>query len=128
MSRLEDALYSYLSGYAGLTALVDKRIYPFLAPQGVSAPYCVYSKIGNQRQYSHDGYSTLQRPRVQISCFAATYVTAHAIAEQIVAAMEAWPDTNADVQVVFEENEIDDYEPDTKLHHAAVDFFIWYGV
>lgn len=121
---IETALYSRLTTYAPLEALISTRVYAVAPPQDVVLPYCVCSKVSNQRQYSHDGYSSLQRPRIQVSCFATGYLIAKQIAEQVIAALESWPGAD-NVQAAFMENEIDLYEQDTKLYHVPVDFLIW---
>jgi hypothetical protein len=123
---IESDLYSYLSTYAGLIPLVGDRIYPLVAPQSVQAPYCTYQKISSGRQYSHSGFSNLSRPRMQVSCFAPTYLQAKAVAIQVIAAIEAWPGSGS-VQAAFTENEQDLYDPDTKLYYIPVDFFVYYG-
>lgn len=123
---IETELYTYLSTYAGLTALVSTRIYPLVAPQKIQEPYCTFQKISSSRQYSHGGYSGLQRPRMQVTCYAPTYEAAKAISVQVIAAVEAWPGA-ANIQATFVENETDLYNPDTELYQVPVDFFCYYG-
>lgn len=124
---IEEDLYAYMSTYAGLTELVGTRIYPLVAPQNVQKPYCTYQKISTGRQYSHSGYSGLQRPRMQVSCYAETYSQAKAVAAQVVAAVEAWSAANARVQAALQENEQDFYDEETKLYYVPVDIFCYYG-
>lgn len=122
---IETDLYTQLSTHAGLTALVSTKIYPVLAPQKVDLPYCVYLKVSNVRQYSHQGFSNLERVRLQISCFAKTYSTAKDVAAQVIAAMEAW--SASSVQAVIPDGEEDLYEEDTETYHIPLDFIVWYG-
>lgn len=119
----EGNLRAYLLGYAGLAALVGTRIHGGGAPQGETVPYCVYVKISNVRQYAMGGYAGIQRHRMQISCYGATYDSAKAVAAQVIAALEPWSST--EVQAAFQEDEEDIHEPETKLHHIPVDFLIW---
>lgn len=123
---VESDLYGYLSTYAGLTALISTRIYPLVAPQNVTKPYCTYQKISLERKYSHQGFSDLQRPRLQVSCYGETYGQARTVADQLIVALEAWPGA-ANIQAVFVENEIDLYDYDTGLHYTPVDFYCYYG-
>lgn len=128
---LQSDLYSHLSTYAGLTALVDERIYPLVAPQGAAYPHCVYSIVSNVRSYSHGGYSGLDRVRVQISCYAqdsstgAGYDMAKAVAAQVIAALENW--NNVRVQAARPENEVDLYDAQAEAHYVPVDVFVWYA-
>lgn len=124
---VETDLYSRLSTYADLATLVSTRIYPFVAPQSVNKPYCTYQKISSGRMYSHSGYSGLQRPRMQVTCYAETYAQAKAVAAEAIAAIEGWPAANASVQSAFFENEEDFYDEETKLYQIPVDFFVYYG-
>ena len=85
MGLIED-FYTRLTTYPGLTALISDRIWPVEAEQGVKEPYCVYEQVSGGRRYSHGGYSNLQRPRMQVSCYADTYEMAKDIAISYVSA------------------------------------------
>ena len=124
---LESDLYTRLSGYAGLIALTSTRIYPLQAPEDVASPYCVYMTVSRARQYSHDGYGNLDRCRVQVSCYGTTYASAHAVAAQVTAAMEAWPASNTKVQSCLHDGEQDFFEEETETYHVPIDFIVWYG-
>ena len=123
MGLIED-FYTRLTTYTGLVALIDDRIWPSEAEQGVKDPHCVYEQVSGGRRYSHKGYSNLQRPRMQVSCYADTYEVAKDIAAQVTAALESW--SNVNVNGVFQQNEIDLIDPATDLYVVPVDFFIWY--
>jgi len=120
-------LYSRLSGYAGLTALVDYRIYPATASPTSATPYCTYQIIHPQRFYSHQGFTGLVRYRVQVSCVAADPDTARNVATQVIAAMEGWPDANSAVQSCFHDGDFDEYDEQAEVHHVPVDFLVHYG-
>lgn len=124
---IEEDLYSHLSTCAGLTALVGTRVYPLMAPQKVTPPYCVYFKVSSVREYSHGGFSGLQRSRIQISCYGKTYPSVKAVAVQVIAAIESWQGVNVSVQSALPEDEIDIYHDESELFHTAIDFFAWYG-
>jgi len=120
---IED-FYTRLTTYPGLTALISDRIWPVEAEQGVKEPYCVYEQVSGGRRYSHDGYSNLQRPRMQISCYADTYEMAKGIAAKVTEALETWSSVN--LNGVFQQNELDLIDPETGFYVVSVDFFIWY--
>ena len=127
MSFPADVLYSYLSTHVGLSALVGTRIYPVDALEQGAKPYCVYAVISEIRHYSHGGYSNLSEYRIQISCYGDTNASARAVVAQVIAALEAWPSVNPNVQKSFFENDFFIYEPETELHHIPVDFMVGYG-
>ncbi len=128
---IEEGLYSYLSGYAGLTALVGTRIYPLVMPQNVTMPAIRYQRISSSRIYSHDGPNKLTHPRFQFSCFAESYATAKAVANQVRFALAGYQGTmggagGVTVQFAIVDDEVDLYEDETKLHHVAVDVVVWH--
>ena len=125
---LETELKTYLRAYAGLVALVGTRTYPSKAPQEVAKPYCVFLKGGNKRVYSHQGFSGISQAVLEINCYAETHLQAKAVADQVTAAMEAWPEVNASAQSVFQENEQDlTFEDSTELHRIWQEYSIMYG-
>lgn len=117
-------LHTRLTTYPGLTELVGNKVWPVQARQGAVMPYCVFFQVSGGRKYSHSGYSNLQRPRIQVSCYARTYDGAKEVAAQVTAALESWSSVNAKVCGVFQQNEVDLSEED--WYHVPVDFFIWY--
>jgi hypothetical protein len=119
--------YTRLKTYAGLTALIGTRVYGGdNAPDGVSRPYCVYSQVSAGRKYTHSGYAGIQRPRMQVNCYADTYEEAKEVAAQVTAAMESWPAANVQVGAAFQDNEVDLYDNETGLYVVPVDFILWY--
>ncbi len=120
-------LYSRLSGYSGLAALVADRIYPVKASQTTDTPYCAYQIIDRKRIYSHQGFTGLERYRVQISCVGNDPDAARAVVEQVIAAMEGWPVVNNRVQSCFHDDDFDDFDEETKALMVPVDFLIQYG-
>jgi len=104
--------------------LVNNRVYGATAPQSVAKPYIVYHKLSPGREYSHDGFGGLARPRIQVSCYGQNYDNVKDVAEEVIATLEAWPGVDS-VDAAFIESEIDLYESDTGLYHCAVDVFLW---
>ena len=129
---IETALNAYLLGHTGVAAMVGTRIYPLQAPKGTATPYLVYLKVSSGRRYTHDGFANFQQPRMQISCYAERYLTSGSVvgvknlAQEVIAAIEAWPGATY-IQAAFLEDEKDLTDPDTKLFHIALDFFVDYG-
>lgn len=123
---LKTSLYSYLSTYAGLTALVGTRIYPSGdVPQSPIVPYCIYSRPNSERTYSHQGYSSLNEDNVQINCYNTTTAGVEAIEAQVIAAIEAWPAADSDVQAAFIQNIVGDlYDPNTDLQFSTLEVLL----
>jgi hypothetical protein len=126
---MERALYTRLSTYAPLTALVSTKIEPLIMPQGTVPPYITYTVISKPSTYSHSGKNRTVRARVQISCYGTTYASAKGVAAQVKAAMESW--TSATVKRAFHENDFDSHiakeeKGGVDLYHLPVDFFVNY--
>jgi len=103
---------------------VGERVYFGVATQGVARPYLVVSKVSDVREYSHDGYSGIRRPRYQLSVYGDAYVQAKVAAEEVIEAMEGW---QADgIRFAPVAGVMDMFEEDTGLHHVPVDVFIHY--
>jgi len=125
---IEEELLIYLKAHAGLSALTSTRIYGGEATQGIAKPYLVYNRQSTDKEYSHDGYSGLQRIYMDFECYGSTYLSAKQVADQVVAAVHAWPAANANVQAAFIEDIDDVYHEGTQLYCAPVTASFWYGI
>lgn len=121
---LETDMVAALKAYPGLSALVATRIYPGGKPQGATLPVLAYNRISTQRQYSHSGYSGLQRPRFQFDLWASTHVDLLTLADQFAEAVHWLPSYG--LGAAFIDNEIDMREVDTADWRRAVDVIVWY--
>lgn len=127
---LEQALYSYLSTYAGLTALVSTRIYPVTMPQGVTYPAVTYTRISAPRIHAMGRDTGLASPRVQVDCWGSSYSSVKGVAAQVRAALQDFSGLmggagGVTVQRAFIEGDRDLYESDTQTHRTSMDFIIW---
>lgn len=125
---IEEELLIYLKAHAGLSALVSTRIYGGEAPQGIAKPYLVYTREDTDKEYSHDGYSSLQRIYMYLQCYGSGYLSAKQVSDQVVAAIHAWPAANANIQAAFIEDVDDAYVESIGLYVAPVTAVFWYGV
>lgn len=128
MADLRQAVYSQLSGVAGVSALVASRIYPKVLPQQPTMPALVYQVIDNDRANVHRGQTTGARARVQVTCWGNTEASVSAVKDQVRLAMIAATGSIASVTIdgVSCEGEVEGFEPDTVRHWIALDFFIWH--
>lgn len=131
---LESSLYSHLSGYSGLTALVSARIYPNQAPQNCPLPYVVYHRISAVREQTITRAIGSTLVRMQFSAFSRRHTTngtdygANEVRAQVRAALLAYT-TGGGVTVhdLLLVNDIDLYEDDTNLHHCLTEAEILAG-
>ena len=126
---IKDEIFTRLTGHSGLSALIDKRVFPGKLPQKYTLPAIVYQKITSPHLYSHDGEAGLAFPRFQVSCMADDPDEAEDVAIQVQAALSGYSDKEltTPVEASFLLNELEDYEPDTKIYRVIMDFRIWHG-
>ena len=110
---IETTLYSTLTGDSGVTALVDTRVYPNLAPEGAAHPLVTYQVVSGGREATIPGVGDAVRKRIQLSCHANTYSSAKAVAAAVIAALEGDG---------YCEMEYDLYDPSTQTHSTIVDW------
>jgi hypothetical protein len=78
MSTIEEAAVSRLATNAGVAAITTKH-HPLVAPQNAVVPYTVYQGVSAPELETHE----YVRPRLQVSCWAATYGGAVALANAV---------------------------------------------
>jgi hypothetical protein len=134
MPTLEEGLVSYLSGYAGLTALISTRVYVLDKPQGVSYPCVTFQRVDTPRIHTHDmsgGTGTLAHPRIQFDAWAVTYAAAKAITDQLRAALNGKTGSiGSGANIVTIRAALVDGENPTKdetlnMYRSQSDFIIW---
>ena len=127
---IESVLYDRLTTHAGLAALTVLRIYPNVLPQGATMPAISYRRVSAGRPSAMGSDIGIVRARFQFDVWANNYDEADGvrpIAEQVRQALQRWNTAGPPVvQEVFFLNETDLYEPQTGLHHVALDFEVNY--
>lgn len=108
--------------YTALQSLVSGRVYPDVAPEGVTAPYITYQQIGGKAtQYLEGALPDKKNGRFQISVWATTRTSASAIVLQIEAAIVAATAFQAEAIGA----PVSDRDTETNLYGAMQDFSIW---
>lgn len=129
MADAEANVYAALTGYAGLTALVNNgdspltyRIYPLVMPQDPTVPAVVYQRIVGSRilTMSNAGGSGVERIVFQFTTWSRTMNEAHDVMEQVRLALNA-----ANFAAIPLSNRTT-HEPDTRLYGMEYDFSVWH--
>jgi hypothetical protein len=112
--NIEEALYSKLTGDAGVAALVVARIYPNVVPQDIAMPAVAYQRISTVRDMAHDGPTGVAHARFQFTISASTYSSARNVANAIRVALDGFSGLmggvgGVTVEAVFVENDFDGY-------------------
>lgn len=123
------AIYTHLSGFAGLTALVGDRIWPNTFPEQPVFPGVVYTRTDGNTLQAHDGRVPLGWSVFQIDSFAADSTLVDSVAEQVRLALQGFTGTVAGVRIdgVLSERVHDWYEPEAKLWRVSRDFKVWHA-
>lgn len=119
---LATELHQWLTIHPATSALVGERVYPIRLPQKATLPAIAYSRVSSPPTRTHSGRGTLEHPRYQLDCWAATYLEAEALAAAVIQALDGQRWGN----VSLAENEIDDADPETGLFRRIVDVTIWH--
>jgi hypothetical protein len=119
-----EAIRAVLIADPTVAGLVGARIYPSLMPQGPTLPAIVYQVISEVPESSLAGTSVgrLTASRLQIDCYATTYLAAHALADAVDVVISALssPDLSA-----WRESSRDLYDNEAQLHRCSLDFAVW---
>ena len=129
MGTIDSALFSRLSGHAGLKALVSSRIYRPPAPQNAAYPLVTYQEIDRQPIHVMGGTAGVVHIRYQIDCWAETLAAAKAVAAQVEAALDNYSGTSDGVVIrnsFLDSGQSSPYDDSEGLHRYIQDFLIEY--
>jgi hypothetical protein len=126
MANIYSALYVRLSGFAGLAALVGKRIYPPIVLLTPVYPLVYYQLIGGHPNYVMGGQSGLALAKFQIDSWALTTAPARDVAEQIRLALSGYHGTSDGINIDLTEMTKwhDLYNDSNDLHGVSQDYNI----
>lgn len=97
MADFTTALFTRLSTDPQVSGVIGTKVYPTIVPQDKALPYIRYQIVSDPRPEHLGGYDRARAVRVQVDCFATSYVTARGLAEKVITAMTE-PATVAGVQ------------------------------
>ena len=132
---LKTELHNYLSGYAGLSALVDDNIYPDIAPENSPLPYVIFQIVSADHIRSMTAASDFVARRVQFDVYGSTALSVENVFDQLRGALEAKRGTIGSENLVVLSSGIDTERDDyvdpidgsqTGKHRRTIDFIIWH--
>lgn len=123
---IEQQLYTQLTTFPGLAALIGDRVYPQQLPQGVQLDAITYTNISLAPVQDRDSRAaTYSRDRYQIDGWSASFDGAVALRRQIVLAMGAWRVTSAPrVDVALLAGGRGDLEAEAGRYRVTLDYMI----
>ena len=131
---IESEIYTRLSGFAGLTALVGTDIYPVKAPQETAAPYVVFFQVSGGRPGAMGVTYGLTRARFQFTAYGqdrsgtAGVDESRDIVEQLKAALDPWTTSSGIIVqgTMFMSEGPHIFDDDSKTDQFSVDYEINY--
>lgn len=119
---IEATLYTRLSGYSALTALVGDRIYPQRLPQEVTFPAMTYQLISHpEQEHCMVGDVGITNPRFQFTAWGDTHIEVVNIIAQVKAALQRWTTTGIqDTFIALEPYDLD-YDEEAMKFGRAID-------
>ncbi len=114
----------------GLAAQVGTRIHWQIAAQNTAKPYVVLTRISSSDAITYRDVAVITESRVQVDCYALTYLGAKQVARAVKAALNGkGGGLAATIDRVFYDTERDLFEeaatPD-KLHRVSADYRVWH--
>jgi hypothetical protein len=122
---IEEGMFTCLNG---LELVATGSVYPRGGiPQKAARPYLTYYKVSGPRDSTHSGNSKLARSRFQIEVWSECYLQAKRIASELIEDLNGYRGPMGDVARVACEvdNELDQFDSETRLHHIVVDVILW---
>lgn len=130
--RIDEAIYSFLSTTAGITAVVSTRTYPVRLPPAATLPALTYQQISSRPIQTMGSSTQGKTDRWQITAWGTKYGDARAAAAAVIAAWNQFSGlmgggsgvTVAAAQAI---NELDLIDPETQRYYVVIDFEVTYG-
>ncbi|MGP3699193.1 DUF3168 domain-containing protein [Rhodobacter sp. NSM] len=125
---MEEALRALLLASSGVTALAGTRVNFGSHSQGAGFPYVVLNTISDREGLTISGPDGMQQARVQIDCYAKTYMAAKQLSRAVRAVLHGH--SGGGFQGVFLDGTRDQREPgdDTaRPYRVSLDFLTIYS-
>lgn len=123
---------TFLISKSGITDIIGSapaRCYFDKLPQDPTFPALTIKRISNKKSYSQSGDSGLDTARVQITCWGETSEATQSLAEAVNTELSGYKGAAGSTTIgsAFQENELDDFEADSKRYMIPVDYMIQYN-
>jgi hypothetical protein len=105
--------------YQALAAVT--AAYPVSLPANPTLPSASYRFISETQMHSHSGESLTKR-RLQVDCWAHTYVASTTLADSVKSALDLKKTT---FKLITAENAVDLSDPTVGIYHRALEFYVW---
>ena len=123
---IDETLFSRLSTFAGLTALIgtvpNVRLYPVIMPEGTTKPAVTYQLISAIREIASEVDPGMVASRYQFTAWATTMTEARNVIKQIRLALERY--SSGIMANAFIETEYDLHDDAAYINGRALDVIV----
>jgi hypothetical protein len=124
---VREALYTYLTG--ALAAEIGDRVYAGRAPEGTTLPYITYTRVSAVRTYFHQDFADTApwvRERMSFAVVGITPQAVEDLGDALIGVLSGYRGDMEGVLVGLSDvvNDLDQYDPQTKLYRRVLDVFI----
>ncbi len=99
--EIDEALLAYLLSQSGLTALIDRRLYPDERPQDSNLPAVSYMYISDVKDQTLTAQQKLESPMIQFTSYAPTRAVARNVSNQVKTALADYAGTLSGLEVQY---------------------------
>lgn len=126
---IEQGITTRLTADAALFALVRGRIYALIAPQGVAAPFVVFTKVAEAISGTLCAQDPMVQSVFQIDSYAKTMLEALQIAAAVRDSMIDFRGAMGGTHVasIRQEGEVQLLDPEPGLFRVSTTLFIWHS-
>ncbi|MGF7059287.1 tail completion protein gp17 [Brassicibacter mesophilus] len=110
---------------------VEEHIFPTNAPEGVSKPYLVYTRITTRKTKTLEGYTDKEALSYMFSIMANKYSEMKSLTKKVEDLLISMPKTSIGTQQIYIEdldinNITEQYEHEMGVNRGIIDFTIYY--
>lgn len=126
---IQAAIYQHLITDAGVTSLVEQRVYPIVLPERCAQPSIAYQRTSVERGKTYCGTDALLNSAVQLDCYAKDYLTANQLASAVATSLIDFSGDmhGTPVNTISLETELDLSDIEPGLFRISMTFSIWHN-
>lgn len=125
---IQIGIFSLLTGFPGVAALVGTRVIPVTLPEPPILPALTYQFAGGSSQPTFET-SGMQKQRVQFDCWGQSYDDAASLRAALIAALNGYQGALSDgtyLQNAELLQSMDFFENEARQYRCMVEFYLWY--
>lgn len=129
---MQEALIAALLADAGIAAVVGKRVFWAVLPQGRKLPCLILQTVTGRREYTMRGRARLTYNLVQIDGWASTFEEVQVLKRAVISLVDTFttPPLQAEIEAERDSFEVGDAPPvggvkPSDYHRASLDIGLW---